>query len=144
MEFCLYLHVTLHIIIQDFPFAFINGASAPDTIHDTTTRGRISTLLALDSAVILVTMAENHANVPQIRDCATFSTHLDAEVPVIPVPQGWHPLLSSMSVYCRHIIPGSNRKAVNRLDDDGDFGLRAISETRQLTQDRFPVPPPTA
>jgi len=27
-----------------------------------------------------------------------------------------------------HIIPGSNRKAVNQLDDEGDFGLRAASE----------------
>ncbi len=27
-----------------------------------------------------------------------------------------------------HIIPGSNRNAVNQLDDEGDFGLRAVSE----------------
>lgn len=27
-----------------------------------------------------------------------------------------------------HIVPGSNRKAVNQLDDEGDFGLRAVSE----------------
>jgi len=26
-----------------------------------------------------------------------------------------------------HIVPGSNRNAVNKLDDDGDFGLRAVS-----------------
>ena len=25
-----------------------------------------------------------------------------------------------------HIVPGSNRNAVNRLDDEGDFGLRAV------------------
>jgi hypothetical protein len=25
-----------------------------------------------------------------------------------------------------HIVPGSNRNAVNRLGDEGDFGLRVV------------------